>query len=216
MRLPLIFRALFLCLLCSFLSACISLSKDKSADVTIYSPQITVSTKPEWPSVTWPLAISRPIASEMLDSSRIAVRPQPGTLQVYKGAIWSDPLPELVQSTLVQAFEDSGKIAAVGRQNEGVRGNVSLLLDIRQFEAVYDDRNQPPSVVIAIQAKLFGNPGGRVLAAKTFRFTIPAHEEKIPAVMRAFDTAIAQMTTDIVGWTLTNGQANPPQLEPKH
>lgn len=213
MRLPILIRTLSLCLLCVFLGACLSLGKD--ARVTVYSPQITVSPKPEWPTVNWPLVVSRPIAPEMLDSLRIAVRPQPGTLQVYKGAVWSDPLPELLQSALVHAFEDSGKIVAVGRQNEGVRGNVTLLLDIRQFEAVYGDRTQPPSVVIAVQAKLFGNPGSRVLAAKTFRVAIPAGDEEIPEVMHAFDTAMTQTISELMVWTLTNGQANVRTIEPK-
>lgn len=210
------FRVLMLCLLSLCLAACISLGNDKGTGVTVYSPQIIVSTKPEWPMAAWSLAINRPIASEILDSPRIAVRSQPGTLQVYQGAVWSDPAPVLMQSALVQAFEDSGKIAAVGRQNEGVRGNLSLLLDMRQFEAVYGDRAQPPSVVIAIQAKLFGNPGGRVLAAKTFRVAIPAKTEKIPEVMNAFDVAMTQVITDIVGWTLITGQTNVWPVESKH
>ena len=38
--------------------------------------------------------------SQQLDSDRITVRPAPGTIQVYKGASWSDAPPDLVQTAL--------------------------------------------------------------------------------------------------------------------
>jgi cholesterol transport system auxiliary component len=194
------------------LAGCLSLGD--STNVTVHSPRLSIPAQDAWPTVSWPLVVVKPLASDALDSTRIAVRPQPGTLQVYKGAIWSDPVPDLLQTQLVRAFEDSGRIVAVGRQASGMRGDFALLLDIRQFEAVYADPAQAPAATIEVQAKLLANPSSRVLASRTFRVAVPASDAKIPAVMVAFDGAMAQAIGEIVGWTLVTGQANAQSVGP--
>ena len=204
-------QALVSLALCIVLGACLSLGK--KPEQTVYSPQVAISAGADWPSVDWPLLVMRPLASDALDTARIVVRPQPGTLQVYQGAAWSDPAPDLLQAALVGAFEDSGKIVAVGRQGSGLRGDFSLLLDMRQFEAVYENGAASPAAVIQLQAKLLGKPGNRVLAAKTFRVAVPASGKDVPAVVAAFDSALNQSIAQIVGWTLATGQANVPATD---
>lgn len=194
------------------LAGCLSVGD--SPNVTVHSPRLSVPAQDEWPTVSWPLVVIKPLASDALDSTRIAVRPQPGTLQVYKGAVWSDPVPDLLQTQLVRAFEDSGRIIAVGRQASGMRGDFALLLDIRQFESVYADPAQAPAATIEVQAKLLAHPSSRVLASKTFRVAVPASDAKVPAVMAAFDGAMTQAIGEIVGWTLATGQANAQSVGP--
>jgi cholesterol transport system auxiliary component len=175
-----------------------------------------VAPQADWPNVTWSLVVPRPLASDALDSERVAVRPQSATLQVYKGALWSDSAPDLLQAALVHAFEDSGKIVSVGREQGGTRGDFALQIDMRQFEAVYAAPGQAPSVVVALQAKLISRPGNRVLALKAFHVQVPASSEKVPDVMASFDSAITQSLSEIVGWTLVTGQANAPPAAPIH
>ena len=179
-----------------------------SKNVTLYSPQLKIEPQANWPTVSWPLVVARPLASESLDSMHIAVRPQADTLQIYQGAVWSDAVPDLVQSELVRAFEDSGKIVAIGRQSTGVRGDFVLMTDIRQFESVYRDPGQAPTVVVSIQAKLLAQPNARVLAMRRFDAEVPAASTEIPSVVAAFNAALTQVNGDIIGWTLTTGQAN--------
>lgn len=202
------FRMLLAGTLLIALTGCLSLGGDSK--VIVYSPQVKIVVNPEWPNVKWPLVINKPLASETLDATSIAVRPVPDTLQVYADALWSDTAPELLQTALVQGFEDSGKIASVGRQSTGVRGDFALLLDIRQFEAVYADPARPPAAVIEVQAKLLANPSSRVLAAKTFRVSVPARDKEVPQVVTAFDSAMTDLVGQMVGWTLVTGQANVP------
>lgn len=199
-------RATLVAALLLALGGCLSLGGD--ADVAVYSPQLQVATQPDWPTVTWPLVVVRPLASDALDSERVAVRPFSDVMQVYKDALWSDPAPDMLQDALVRAFEDSGKIVAIGREQSGMRGAFALQVDMRQFEAVYSAPGRPPSVVVSLQAKLFEHPGNRVLAMKPFRVSVPASSTKVPDVMAAFDSASTQAISDIVGWTLVTGQAN--------
>ncbi|MFT3808253.1 ABC-type transport auxiliary lipoprotein family protein [Arenimonas sp.] len=186
-----------------------------SKNVTLYSPQLKIDAQASWPTVNWPLVVARPLSSDSLDSMQIAVRPQSDTLQVYQGAVWSDAVPDLVQSELVRAFEDSGKIVAVGRQSTGVRGDFVLMTDIRQFESVYREEGKPPTVVVSIQAKLLAHPNTRVLAMRRFDVEVPAASEEIPSVVAAFNAALTQVNGDIIGWTLATGQANVSAAKPK-
>ena len=186
------------------LTGCSAISGEKT--VIQYCPQLHVVSHPEWPTVSWPLAIAKPVTSAALDSERIAVRLQPNTLQVYQGAIWSDPAPDLLQSALVRAFEDSGKLTAVGRQSSGIHSDVTLLIDMRRFEAAYDTPGSAPQAVIELRATLVRSPGNAVLATHTFHTEIRADNAQIPAVIAAFEGALSQSLGDVVGWTLASGQ----------
>ena len=187
------------------LSGCLSLGE--SAKISVYSPDITVAPHSDWPQAEWSLLLMRPLASASLDSPRIAVRPGPGLLQVYQGAVWSDPVPDLLQTAVLRALEDSGRILAVARQGSGLRGDATLQLDVRRFESVYAAPKSAPTVTIEVQAKLFGGPGQRVLAAKTFRSDVAADDKELPAVTQAFESATTKLVAELVGWTLKSGPA---------
>jgi len=200
------FRVLAFAALPVILTGCLSLGG--GGKTVIYSPQVKIETKAEWPSVGWSLVIDKPLAGEALDSSSIAVRPEPGELQVYADAQWSDPAPDMLQTALVQSFEDSGKIGSVGRQSTGLHGDFGLMLDLRQFESVYEDSSRPPSAVIEVQAKLLANSSNRVLATKTFRVVVPARDKEVPQVVDAFRGAMTDLVGQVVGWTLVTVGAN--------
>jgi cholesterol transport system auxiliary component len=198
-------RALLATALILTLTGCLSSGGGKTV---VYSPPVRIDARPDWPAVNWSLVVGKPLASEALDSSSIAVRPQPGELQAYADAQWSDPAPDMLQTALVQAFEDSGKIASVGRQSAGLHGEFVLLLDLRRFESVYEDPARPPSAMVEVQAKLLANSGNRVLATKNFLAVAPARDKEVPQVVDAFRSAMTDLVGQVVGWTLGTGQAN--------
>jgi cholesterol transport system auxiliary component len=208
-----LFRTVFAGALLLTLTGCLS---GGGGRVQTYSPQVSVEARPEWPSAKWALLIGRPLTSEALDTSNIAVRPVPGALQSYADAQWADATPEMLQTALVQGFEDSGKIDSIGRQGTGLHGDFSLLLELRHFESVYTDPAQPPSVQIEVQAKLIASASGRVVAAKTFRVSAPARDKEVPQVVAAFQAAMTDTVDQLVGWTLVTGQANAPPAAPIH
>src|SRR3546814_9001580 len=86
-------------LLAATVAGCMSIGGPKEP-VTIYAPQVRVTPDPAWPMADWQLSIGLPTASRMVDSVRIAVRPVPGELQVYKGAIWAKGPDEQLQDAL--------------------------------------------------------------------------------------------------------------------
>jgi cholesterol transport system auxiliary component len=178
----------------------------KKEPLQITDPQVHVAPDPAWPQVAWQLNVARPTSNDMLDTRHIAVSTTPGLIQTYKGVAWDEPVPDLVQTAVVEAFEDSGKILAVGRQASGLRTDYTLQLDLRDYQAVYRTPAGPPEVELVITAKLIDYASSRAVASRTFRQVTPASATSVPAVTQAFDRALGAVVHDLVGWTLVSGQ----------
>lgn len=198
-----VFAIVGFALLASLLAGCGILPKKEP--LALYAPEVHVAADPAWPTVSWQLQVPRPHADELLDSPRIVVRPLPGELQVYKGAVWAQPSPDLLQDTLVRAFEDSGRIAGVARRGSGISGDYELLLDLRRFESDYAGAASP-TATIEVGAKLVATRSNSVVANRTFRQTNTAVSTDISAVTQALEQGLGAITSEIVGWTLVEGQ----------
>jgi cholesterol transport system auxiliary component len=177
----------------------------KQETLALYRPEPTIAVDAAWPQANWQLQIARPYADALHDSARILVRPQPGELQVYKGAAWTQPAPDIVLDTLLRALADSGRLAGVARRGEGVSAQYELLLDLRRFESDYDG-NAMPSSRIEIGARLVHNADNRVVATRVFDVTTPADGTDVARVNRAFEQGLSDTTTQLIGWTLSEGQ----------
>ena len=176
----------------------------KKEPLSLYAPEATVQADPSWPTVQWALQIPRPHASELLDSPRIVVRPSTGELQVYHGAIWAEPAPDLVQDAVLRAFEDSGHIQGVARRGTGITGDYELILDVRRFESDYAG-GATPNADVEIVAKLVANRTNEVIATRSFKQRTPGSTTAIGDVARAFDTSLSTVVQQMVGWALVEG-----------
>ncbi|NUS37800.1 MAG: ABC transporter [Lysobacter sp.] len=194
--------ALLAACLATAVAGCAILGGEKSP-VTVYAPEPRVPADPAWPQADWQLAIARPQATRMLDGLRIAVRPTPGELQVYKGASWAKSPGEQLEDAILRTLEDSGKLRAVARQGSGIAADCTLLTDLRHYEAVYAG-GAVPSAVIELNAKLLSTDD-QVSASRTFHEEAPAATAATADVAAAFGQALARVTADVSGWTLAAG-----------
>lgn len=188
------------------LAGCSMLGGPKQAP-SIFAPEATVAPDPAWPKVDWQLSTSRPTAARMLDSSRIAVSPVPGELQVYKGAAWARTPPEMLEDGVLRALEDSGRIPAVARQGSGIGADYRLVMDIRAFQAEYDGA-AVPSAVVEVSAKLLHAHDQAVVDSRVFRQAQPATGTDVALVADAFGQSLRAASRDIAGWVLRAGQAH--------
>jgi len=185
------------------LAGCSILGGSKEAS-TIYAPDPRVVADPAWPNVSWQLEIAHPEGARMIDSQRIAVRPVPGELQVYKGAVWAKSPSDQVADTVLHALEDSHRIAAVARKGSGIAADYTLLMELRRYEADYAG-HAAPSATIEINAKLLQSPEQDIVASQTFLQAVPAAATDTASVARAFDAALGKIGGEIAGWTLRSG-----------
>lgn len=189
------------------LGGCSLLGGGEREAVTLFAPDPRVQADPSWPQVDWQLSISPPQAARMVDSLRIAVRPTPEELQVYKGARWAKTPGQQLEDTVLRALEDSGKIPAVARQGSGVSADYKLVLDLRRYEADYAS-GAIPAATIEVNAKLLHAPDQAVVASRTFLQAVPAAASDVASVARAFSDALGRTGAEIGGWVLATGEAH--------
>lgn len=189
------------------LAGCSILGSEQRDPVTIYAPRPQVASDPSWPTVAWQLSVGKPTAPRVVDSPRIAVRPAPGELQVYKGASWSQPSTDLVEAIVLRAFEDSGRIPAVARDGSGIRADYKLVMDLRRFESDYAGA-AVPSATIELTAKLMHASDQRIVASRTFLQVQPSSGTEVAQVTSAFDQALGKLGAEVVGWVLVTGEAD--------
>jgi len=187
--------------LAALLAGCGSIGGPKT-EVRVFSPPVKIQADPAWPKADWQVSVGVQAANQLLDSTTIAVRPTPNVLQTYRGARWADTAPDLLQTAVVEGFEDSGRIAGVARFGGSTRGEFGLLLEIRSFETVY--AGGAPEAVIEVQARLL-QFRGRASTSQRFRHAVPGAGADIDSMVAAFGQAMTLVTRDVVGWTLAEG-----------
>lgn len=187
-------RALALLLVVAPLGACAS-----KPDNDTYSLSSVPSV--EGPAATAKqILVPEPTALKALDSDQIVIRLSGSELQYLAKSQWGDRLPRMVQSKLVQAFENSGKVGGVGKPGEGLAIDFQVVTEIRSFEV---DTTGSRTAVVEIFAKIVNDRNGTVRAQKAFRATVPVSGTGAPAYIKGLDGAAARVVADIVRWTLT-------------
>ena len=181
------------------LVACAGMLPGSGAPPDLYTltPKSTYSA--DLPTVTWQLAIEVPVAAESLNNSRIALRHDPLSLLYYKGARWTERAPVMVQTLLIESFENSGKIVAVARKATDIRADYVLKTDLREFQAEYDAGGAPVAHV-RLNAKLVVMPKRAIIASKTFESSVQAAGSNVSQVIAAFDLALGRTLKQIVEW----------------
>ena len=157
------------------------------------------------PEVTGPSAKNRqilipePTALKALDSEQVVIRISGVEIQYLSKARWSDRLPKMVQAKLVEAFENTGRLGGVGKPGEGLAIDFQVVTDIRAFQV---ETNGATHASIEISAKLLNDRNGTVRSQKVFSASVPVSGSDNRAYVAALDTAFAQVTSEIVAWTL--------------
>lgn len=195
-------RSVVAALLLMLLTGCASLLNVQRTPFTIYSPRYTAKTQ-TGPKVPWELVVETPLSSDTLDSARIQVMPSPGVLEVFPAARWRDPAPAMLRGLIVQGFEDSGRIVGVGSVASGMRADLALAIELRDFQL--EMRNGAPHAVVRFQARLLDYNSNRVRAAQAFAADVPAAGADAGNAFSAFEAALNTVIPQLVEWTFREG-----------
>ncbi|MEN3791828.1 ABC-type transport auxiliary lipoprotein family protein [Fulvimarina sp. MAC3] len=145
------------------------------------------------------LLIPEPTAIKTIDSERIVVKPTAYTVEYLAGSQWSDRLPRMVQLRLLQAYENTGKVGAVGVPGQGLAIDYQIILEIRRFEVDVVSGRQ---AVVEISVKALNDRNGTVRRTQIFTGTAPVVGSGNSAFVSALNQAFDQVSSEIVSWTL--------------
>ena len=180
---------------------------EEPTDLYTITPKSTF--EPDMPAVFWQLAVEVPAAAANLNTGHIAIAQSRTSSDYYSKTAWTDRAPLMVQTRIVDSFENSGKIVAVARESIGLRANYVLQPDLRNFEAMYF-YGGTPIVNVRIVAKLVRMPDRQIIGVATFQRCVRARADKVPKVVEAFDQALGSVMKRLVAWTLRAAPPRPP------
>ncbi|AYG59341.1 ABC-type transport auxiliary lipoprotein family protein [Rhizobium jaguaris] len=186
--------AIVLPLFAALLSGCGSAAVNDTYD-------LSASVKASGPSVKRrQILIPQPTALQPLDGNQIVIRVSPREIQYLSKSQWSDKLSRIVQSKLVEAFENTGKLGGVGVPGQGLAIDYQIVTEIRAFEinAVAGQR----SATVEIAVKILNDRAGTIKAQSVFRKVAPVSGGTNVDFVKGLDTAFAGVTAEIVDWTL--------------
>jgi len=132
------------------------------------------------------------------------------------GARWVSPASTLFDDSLKAAFANrADRIRVLGRREAGTPPLV-LQVTVTAFEARYAAPGAAPDVVVTARAQLRSTPERRAGTTGAIRpeegrsvervFTViqPAGDNRVSAIVAAFDTATRDINTQIADWTISS------------
>lgn len=144
------------------------------------------------------LVVGEPISVIALDTRKIVTLAADGEQQAFPDAQWTDNIPKLVQSRIIQSFENAD-FMKVSRPFDNLASEFQLVLDVRNFQITAGEK---PAATIEIVAKLL-DKDGQIRAGNVFRATHAAPESAGAATaVAALNIAFGKVTTALVPWAL--------------
>lgn len=143
---------------------------------------------------TLQVLVPEPVVDRAYDGDRLLVRPSATEIAYFAGAQWSDRLPRLIQSRLVEALEKSGRFRAAGRPGQGLAIDRQMIVDIRAFDYLVAERR----VEVALAVKTMDDRTGRVLTVVEHRAEAAVTGDTAKDVVLAFDAAFGRVLGEIV------------------
>ncbi len=119
-------------------------------------------------------------------------------------ARWVAPASILFDEAVLAAFDaDPGPTRIISRGEQG-KADYALRLDVRNFETRYDSGGgAAPTVVVRIRAALA--KADRSNAAETIlEARVRADDNRVGAIVAAYDTALGEALGKLVAWTNQN------------
>jgi cholesterol transport system auxiliary component len=208
-------------LLAMGLVACVDIpvAKEDAPRLYVLTPKSTYPSN--LPTVDWQLLVETPISPAGLSTARIALQDSPIELRYFEHANWTDFAPKMVQSLIIESFENSGKIVSVGREQIGLRSDFLLKTELREFQAEYEEpipmstkelgpEAAAPWARVRLNVKLVKMPQREIIAHQTFDRRVRAKENRMSAIIDAFDEALGKTLKGVVVWTLETGESHKP------
>ena len=191
-------RALLVPLLAAGLTACASLGGGNTVKA-IYTLSAPDEIRDLRGSSSAQILIATPMALDALNTNLIAVRPGPSTLSYYPDVQWADRLPNVFQAILSNAFENTGRVKAVGLPGQSLLINYQIVTEIRAFQA---ETAGSDTAVVEVSVKILDDRTGRVRSSRIFRGEQPISGDSVGTAVNGLDKANKAVVDEIVRWTL--------------
>lgn len=200
-------RSFLLTLAAVALGGCAGLGTLKQAskpnDLYLLTPKSTFASS--LPRIQMQIVVEEPTATAAVNTDQIAVQPTPLQVQYLPRARWVDRAPLIVQSLLVESYENSGKVAAVGRSTVGLRADYLIVPDLREFQGIVIAETENAKTVrveVRMNIKIVDAAEDKIIASSSFSEDVVSASDQTPDLVNAFDIALGRAMRDAVEWSV--------------
>lgn len=180
-------------------------SAAKPTDLFNLTPKSTFD--PSLPRLRQQIVVEEPTATAAVSSDRIAVQPTPLQVKFLPGVRWVDNAPVIIQTLLIESYENSNKVDAVGRSSVSLRADYVIVTDLREFQAFVEPNSGPDApltVHVRLNMKIVEEDLDRIIASRSFEELATASTDDMEDVAQAFDTALGRVMRKSVEWSIRN------------
>jgi phospholipid/cholesterol/gamma-HCH transport system substrate-binding protein len=142
------------------------------------------------------LVIPEPAAPLAFNSDKVVVLGDPPEGAPFEKAQFTDNIPSVVQSKIIESFENAGCFASVTRPLDNLQPSDQLQADIRQFSIVMKPE---PTADVEISLKLV-TADGKIAGSRVFEQRALLSATDAPSAVSALDKAFGQVLADAIPW----------------
>ncbi len=157
------------------------------------------------------LSIGRPDLAPGLDSERIAVL-KGRQLDYYRAAQWGGRATEVVQTLLVDSFEDQGLFRSVTAEQSRVASEYVLDISVRDFQSEYANDNDAPTAHVTILGRLIRVVDRQLVDTFAATAQSKASDNRLSAVAEAFEDAAHKVVLELAQKTAATIAADADKL----
>lgn len=134
-----------------------------------------------------------------------------GEAAYISDARWVSPAIVLFDEAVARAFEGENSRARLVTRGEAVKASMALRLEVRSFETDYvDGPKAAPEVLVEIRAVMTRSSDRALLGDQVFVARVKAADNRLSAIVPAYDQAVGQVLSEIVTWVGDAGAKLPP------
>lgn len=142
------------------------------------------------------LVMPEPAAPMAFNSDRVVIVGDPPEDNPFEKAQFTDNIPNVVQSKVIESLEHSGCFGAVTRPLDTLEQSDQLQAEIRQFAIVLKPE---PKADVEIAVKLV-SAGGKIEGSRVFHESAPLAALDAVSAVAALDGAFAKVLAEAVPW----------------
>ena len=152
---------------------------------------------PRSTQVSGPTSIRvRIAAAPGLDTDRLLIRGPGAILNSYAGARWTDNAPEVFDTLIRTALEDSGRFSRVASGRSGGLADWTLDLELRAFFAVLASESSPPTIEIEFRGYLQCADAEVPIRIAN---RAPVAQTTLTAIVEGFQSAVDSSLRELLG-----------------
>lgn len=179
------------------LASCSGVFESDLAAPQAYVLRLPPAAAPEPNGKAGRVVVQRPEAGPGLASERIALLRSEQRFDFYAASRWAAPAPDVISSVMIETLRATGAFSAVLDDSAPFAARYNLRCMLRRFEADYTKEKGAPTVFVVLDCTLGRRRDRELLAAFTAQGSAKATEDRINAVVAAFESATAAAMAEL-------------------